>query len=123
MEEKRIELILDVNTILEMKDLKEGKVDNSYLQMCQYLTNHSSYELHDGKPLQGMPRVNVGAYARDIASGEVVIIKEAYCNARYLELKESLCEKMGWPKYITLDLDWILSQFRNQMKWKKENNN
>lgn len=121
MEEKKVQYILDVNMILEMKDLKEGKVENSYLQMCQYLSNHSSYTVEDGKALPGMPNINVGAFAIDNASGELVSIKDAYCNARYLELKEAVCERMEWPKYVTLDLEWILEQFRENEKWKKEN--
>lgn len=121
MEEKKVQYMLNLSTILEMRDLKEGKVDNSYLQMCQYLTNHSSYEVEDGKVLPGMPSIKSGAYAVDVATHEVVSIKEAYCNARYLELKEAVCERMEWPKYVVLDLDWIISQFREEEKWKKEN--
>lgn len=121
MEEQKVEYILDVNTILEMIDLKKGKVENSYLQMCQYLSNHSSYTVEDGKSLPGMPNINVGAFAIDNASGDIVSIKNAYCNARYLELKEAVCERMEWPKYVTLDLEWILEQFRENEKWKKEN--
>lgn len=117
--------VIDVSTILEMKNLKEGKTDNSYLQMCQYLTNHSDYEVESGKSLPGMPNIKAGAYAVDIVSGDVksiVSIKDAYCNARYNELKEAVCEAMDWPLYITLDLDWILTQYRKDMRWKKENN-
>lgn len=121
MKEQKVEYILDVNTILEMIDLKKGKVENSYLQMCQYLSNHSSYTVEDGKSLPGMPNINVGAFAIDNASGDIVSIKNAYCNARYLELKEAVCERMEWPKYVTLDLEWILEQFRENEKWKKEN--
>lgn len=119
MEEKKVQYILDLNTILEMKDLKEGKVENSYLQMCQYLTNHSNYTVEDGKSLHGMPNINVGAFAIDNASGEIVSIKDAYCNARYLYLKDVVCERMDWPKYVTLDLDWIIEQFREQKNGRK----
>lgn len=121
MEEKKVQYILDVNMILEMIDLKKGKVENSYLNMCQYLSTHSSYTIEDGKSLPGMPNINVGALAIDNASGDVVTIKDAYCNARYLELKNAVCARMEWPKYVTLDLEWILEQFRQEEKWKKEN--
>lgn len=113
---------IDANTILEMKNLKEGKTDNSYVQMCQYLANHSDYDVESGKALPGMPNIKAGAFAVDIVTGDVVTIKDAYCNARYNELKEAVCTRMEWPLYITLDLDWILSQYRKDMRWKRENN-
>lgn len=125
MSERRVEDIIyciDVYTILEMRDLKKGKTDNSYLQMCQYLTNHSDYDVKSGRPLPGAPNIKVGAYAVDIVAGDIVTIKDAYCNARYNELKEVVCNRMDWPLYITLDLDWILSQYRKNMRWKRENN-
>lgn len=121
MEEKKVEYTLDVNTILEMKDLKEGKVECGFLHMCQWLSTHSDYEVVNECKLKMSSPIQPGIYAIDNASGDVVSIKDAYCNSRYLYLKEGVCERMDWPLYVTLDLEWILCEFRKEEKWKKEN--
>ena len=36
---------------------------------------------------------------------------EAYCYERYHRLKKKICDKLGVPYYVQLDLDWILTTY------------
>ena len=45
---------------------------------------------------------------------------EAYCYERYHQLKKKICDKLGVPYYVQLDLDWILTTYFHQPQDKKE---
>ena len=45
---------------------------------------------------------------------------EAYCYERYHQYKKIICNKLGVPYYVQLDLDWMLTTYFHQPQDKKE---
>ena len=45
---------------------------------------------------------------------------EAYCYERYHQYKKIICDKLGVPYYVQLDLDWMLTTYFHQPQDKKE---
>ena len=53
-------------------------------------------------------------------NGHKMSTTEAYCYERYHQLKKKICDKLGVPYYVQLDLEWILTTCFHQPQDKKE---
>ena len=42
-------------------------------------------------------------------NGHKMSTTEAYCYERYHQLKKKICDKLGVPYYVQLDLEWVLT--------------
>ena len=61
-----------------------------------------------------------GSSESDVRSGNKMSTTEAYCYERYHQLKKKICDKLGVPYYVQLDLDWMLTTYFHQSQDKKE---
>lgn len=50
-----------------------------------------------------LPRVEI--------NGNKMSTTEAYCYEQYHQYKKIICDKLGVPYYIQLDLEWILTTY------------
>ena len=53
-------------------------------------------------------------------NGNKMSATKAYCYERYHQYKKIICDKLGVPYYVQLDLDWMLTTYFHQLQDKKE---
>lgn len=53
-----------------------------------------------------LPRVEI--------NGNKMSATEAFCYEQYHQFKKVICDKLGVPYYIQLDLDWMLTTYFHQ---------
>ena len=59
-----------------------------------------------------LPRVEI--------NGNNMSATEAFCYEQYHQFKKVLCDKLGVPYYVQLDLEWMLTTYFHQPQDKKE---
>lgn len=52
--------------------------------------------------------------------GNKMSATEAYCYEQYHQYKKVICDKLGVPYYVQLDLEWMLTTYFHQPQDKKE---
>lgn len=45
---------------------------------------------------------------------------DEWCHIKYEELKKKVCDVLGLPMYVNLDLDWMLSKYHAIKKQRKD---
>ena len=92
-------------------DYRDGNVTCG-MGATSYLEQYRGYTLLNELGDDCLPRVEI--------NGNKMSTTEAYCYERYHQLKKKICDKLGVPYYVQLDLDWMLTTYFHQPQDKKE---
>ena len=83
-------------------DYRDGNVTCG-MGAVSYLEQDRGYTRLDELGDDCLPMVKISRYK--------MTATEAYCYERYHRLKKKICDKLGVPYYVQLDLDWILTTY------------
>lgn len=89
----------------ELKSYRDGYVEVGPLEL-EFLKN-LGYTLTTPTPDEESE--DVIATTKD--GSEFMTATQAYCYERYAALKKKICEKLGLPIYIQLDIEYMLSTY------------
>ena len=83
-------------------DYRDGNVTCG-MGATSFLEDERGYTRLDELGDDCLPRVEI--------NGNKMSTTEAYCYEQYHQYKKIICDKLGVPYYIQLDLEWILTTY------------
>lgn len=83
-------------------DYREGNVTCG-MGVVLFLEQERGYTRLDELGDDCLPMVKISRYK--------MTATEAYCYERYHQFKKKICDKLGVPYYVQLDLDWMLTTY------------
>lgn len=86
-------------------DYREGNVTCG-MGVVLFLEQERGYTRLDELGDDCLPMVKISRYK--------MTATEAYCYERYHQFKKKICDKLGVPYYVQLDLDWMLFTYFHQ---------
>ena len=90
------------NEIRMLIDYRDGNITCG-MGATSFLEDERGYTRLNELGDDCLPRVEI--------NGNKMSTTEAYCYEQYHQYKKIICDKLGVPYYIQLDLEWILTTY------------
>ena len=90
------------NEIRMLIDYRDGNITCG-MGATSFLEDERGYTRLNELGNDCLPRVEI--------NGNKMSTTEAYCYEQYHQYKKIICDKLGVPYYIQLDLEWILTTY------------
>lgn len=91
--------------IRELIRCRDGNITCS-MGATSFLEQERGYARTEKTAVDDLPMVEI--------DGNEMTTTEAYCRERYNDLKKKVCDKIGAPYYVQLNLEWMLFTYFHQ---------